>query len=85
MRNLDLGIGSVIFGLHMTTQAVRNRFRQVHRSRCAGFSLVEIAIVVSIIGILAALAIPAFKKSKDSAKIAALENDLRIYEQDFET
>jgi len=46
---------------------------------------VEIAVVVAIIGILAALAIPAYQRSKDSAKIATIENDLRIYEQDFET
>ena len=58
---------------------------QLHKNRLAGFTLVEIAIVVVIIGILAALAIPAFKKSRDSAKISAFENDLRIYEQDFET
>jgi prepilin-type N-terminal cleavage/methylation domain-containing protein len=53
--------------------------------RQAGFSLVEIAVVVAVIGILIALAIPAYKRSKDSTKIAAIENDLRIYEQDFET
>lgn len=41
--------------------------------------------MVSVIGILVALAIPAYKRSQDSTKIAAIENDLRIYEQDFDT
>lgn len=55
------------------------------RKRPAGFSLVEIAVVVAVIAILIALAIPAYKRSQDSTRIAAIENDLRIYEQDFET
>jgi len=46
---------------------------------------VEIAVAVAIIGILVALAIPAYKRSQDSTKMAALENDFRIYEQAFET
>lgn len=59
------------------------KYRMKHRP--AGFSLVEIAVVVAVIGILVALAIPAYKRSQDSTKIAAFENDLRVYEQDFET
>jgi type II secretory pathway pseudopilin PulG len=46
---------------------------------------VEIAVVVAVIGVLVALAIPAYKRSQDSTKIAALENDFRIYAQEFET
>lgn len=51
----------------------------------AAFSLIEIAVVAAIIGILAALAIPAFKRSQDNTKIGALQNDLRVYEQEFES
>jgi len=50
----------------------------------SGFSLIELAIVVTIIGTLAALAIPAFRSSKNSAQLSTLQNDLRVFKQDFE-
>ncbi|HBR94560.1 MAG TPA: hypothetical protein DEA90_10390 [Opitutae bacterium] len=50
-----------------------------------GFTLVELAISVSIVGILAAISIPAFQRSRDNTRIGALEHDLRLYEQEFDT
>lgn len=48
-----------------------------HRRRAAGFTLVEIMIVVVIIGLLAALAFPAFQKVRHRAQNTAFANDLR--------
>ncbi len=42
-----------------------------------GFTLIELLIVVVIIGILAAIAIPKFAATKDKAKLASLQTDLR--------
>lgn len=42
-----------------------------------GFTLVEIMIVVVIIGLLAAMAIPAFQRVRESSRASAMDNDAR--------
>ena len=50
-----------------------------------GFTLVEIMVVVTIIGLLVALAIPALQRVQRRAQNSSFVSDLRTYAQAFET
>src|SRR5258706_5022398 len=57
-----------------------------HMTNKKGFTLIELLIVVVIIGILAAIAIPKFANTKDKPYVAAMKSDLRnlaTYEEQY--
>jgi len=50
------------------------------RSRQAGFTLIEIMVVVVILGILAAIAVPRIMDRPDTARLAKAKQDVRVVE-----
>lgn len=53
--------------------------------RKQGFTLIEIMVVIVIIGILIAIAIPNFIASQDRAKIASLKSNMHAFQEAVET
>jgi prepilin-type N-terminal cleavage/methylation domain-containing protein len=56
------------FSVHAANSQKGNSHMQINTSRKSGFTLVEIMIVVAIIGLLAAIAIPNFIKARESSQ-----------------
>jgi type IV pilus assembly protein PilA len=53
--------------------------------RAGGFTLIEIMIVVSVIALLALIAVPSFMRARDQTREAKFVNVLRIASGAFET
>jgi prepilin-type N-terminal cleavage/methylation domain-containing protein len=51
--------------------------KKIHKKEIKGFTLVEIMIVVTIIGLLAAIAIPNFVKARATSQANACINNMR--------
>lgn len=59
--------------------------RPLLRSGRTAFTLVEIMIVVVIIGLLAAMGIPALQKARSNAFASRIANNFRVFSGAFET
>jgi len=53
-------------------------FKKLSAKRAGGFTLVEIMIVVAIIALLAAIAVPGFLRARKRSQASKILNDLRM-------
>ncbi|NBD38280.1 MAG: prepilin-type N-terminal cleavage/methylation domain-containing protein [Verrucomicrobia bacterium] len=51
----------------------------------AGFSILELAVVLAILSVVAALAVPAFQNLLRESRLSTLANDLRVHAQAIDT
>ena len=55
------------------------------RSSClSGFTLLEIMLVVLTIGLLAAIALPSFRKARTTAQLTSLANNIKVFGDAFD-
>ena len=65
--------------------AMTIRFRRRHRFGHAGFTLVELMVVILIISVLAMLAVPGISRIRLRAKTAVVVSDFRTFAGAFES
>ncbi len=66
-------------------QETGHRKRSAERGRAAGFTLVEMLLVVVILGTLSALAVPNLARARERAAVARATGDIKALQVDIET